>query len=87
MGEFSVPHLDDRVLKVSVIPGEAIKPGMVEDVPNEGIPLLCVDSKGHLFIKFGIEFPESNWTDPKQYLNWSSLYLRASRFLYRAIIT
>lgn len=62
-GQFAVPHLDDRVLLVSVIPGEAIQPDMIKAVPNEGMPVYRVDNKGHLFIKFTVEFPNSNWTD------------------------
>jgi DnaJ family protein A protein 2 len=62
-GQFAIPHLDDRVLMVSVIPGEAIKPDMVKVVPNEGMPMYRIDSRGHLFIKFTVEFPQANWTD------------------------
>ncbi|KAI8083824.1 ATPase GET3 [Thamnidium elegans] len=62
-GQFAIPHLDDRVLMVSVIPGEAIQPDMVKVVPNEGMPMPRVDSRGHLFIKFTVEFPQANWTD------------------------
>ncbi|KAL9538789.1 hypothetical protein MBANPS3_010673 [Mucor bainieri] len=62
-GQFAVPHLDDRVLLVNVIPGEAIQPNMVKAVPNEGMPMHRIDSRGHLFIKFTVEFPEPNWTD------------------------
>lgn len=62
-GQFAVPHLDDRVLLVSVIPGEAIQPDMIKAVPNEGMPIQRVDNKGHLYIKFTVDFPKSNWTD------------------------
>lgn len=62
-GQFPIIHLDDRVLLVSVIPGEAIQPDMIKAVPNEGMPIQRVDDKGHLFIKFTVEFPKSNWTD------------------------
>ncbi|KAG2195946.1 hypothetical protein INT47_007082 [Mucor saturninus] len=62
-GQFAVPHLDDRVLMVTVIPGEAIQPNMVKVVPNEGMRMQRVDSHGHLFIKFTVEFPQANWTD------------------------
>jgi DnaJ family protein A protein 2 len=72
-GEFPVPHLDERILKVSVIPGEAIKPGMVKVVPNEGMPLQRVDNKGHLFIKFEVEFPQANWTDPETIMKLESI--------------
>ncbi|OBZ82341.1 Mitochondrial protein import protein MAS5 [Choanephora cucurbitarum] len=62
-GQFAIPHLDDRVLLVNVIPGEAIQPDMVKVIPHEGMPMQRLDSRGHLFVKFTVEFPESNWTD------------------------
>jgi DnaJ family protein A protein 2 len=62
-GKFAIPHLDDRALLVNVIPGEAIQPNMIKAVPNEGMPMHRIDSRGHLFIKFTIQFPEPNWTN------------------------
>ncbi|CAO3675290.1 hypothetical protein G6F56_008285 [Rhizopus delemar] len=62
-GQFAIPHLDDRVLMVSVLPGEAIQPDMVKVIPSEGMPMHRIDSRGHLFVKFTVEFPESNWAD------------------------
>ncbi|KAI8363811.1 ATPase GET3 [Choanephora cucurbitarum] len=62
-GQFAIPHLDDRVLLVNVIPGEAIQPDMIKVIPDEGMPMQRLDSRGHLFVKFTVEFPESNWTD------------------------
>ncbi|KAI8365554.1 ATPase GET3 [Blakeslea trispora] len=62
-GQFAIPHLDDRVLLVNVIPGEAIQPDMVKVIPHEGMPMQRLDSRGHLFVKFTVEFPQSNWTD------------------------
>ncbi|KAG1560786.1 hypothetical protein G6F49_002385 [Rhizopus delemar] len=62
-GQFAIPHLDDRVLMVSVLPGEAIQPDMVKVIPNEGMPMHRIESRGHLFVKFTVEFPQSNWTD------------------------
>jgi DnaJ family protein A protein 2 len=65
-GQFAIPHLDDRVLLVNVLPGEAIKPNEVKVVPHEGMPAYRTHSKGHLFIKFTVDFPEANWTSPEQ---------------------
>ncbi|CAO3617929.1 unnamed protein product [Cunninghamella blakesleeana] len=62
-GQFAIPHLDDRVLLVTVLPGEAIQPGMVKAIPNEGMPGHRHQTPGHLFVKFTVEFPQSNWAD------------------------
>jgi len=64
-GQFAIPHLDDRVLLVTVLPGEAIHPGMVKVIPNEGMPAYRHHTHGNLFVKFTIDFPNSNWTDPE----------------------
>lgn len=62
-GQFAIPHLDDRVLLVTVLPGEAIHPGMVKVIPNEGMPAYRHHNHGNLFVKFTVEFPNNNWTD------------------------
>ncbi|ORZ15032.1 hypothetical protein BCR42DRAFT_482838 [Absidia repens] len=62
-GQFAIPHLDDRILLVSVLPGEAIQPDMVKVVPNEGMPAYRHQTHGHLFVKFTVNFPQSNWAD------------------------
>ncbi|ORZ01142.1 hypothetical protein BCR43DRAFT_486447 [Syncephalastrum racemosum] len=62
-GQFAIPHLDDRVLLVSVLPGEAIKPDLVKVIPNEGMPTYRHHDHGHLYVKFTVEFPNPNWTD------------------------
>ncbi|KAI8647063.1 hypothetical protein BD408DRAFT_379411 [Parasitella parasitica] len=64
-GNFTIPHLDDRMLKVSILPGEVIKPNDVKVIPNEGMPAYRTHTKGHLFVKFTIDFPEPNWTTPE----------------------
>ncbi|CDH55361.1 chaperone regulator [Lichtheimia corymbifera JMRC:FSU:9682] len=62
-GQFAIPHLDDRVLLVTVLPGEAIKPDMVKVIPNEGMPTYRHHDHGHMFVKFNVEFPDPNWAD------------------------
>lgn len=37
-GQFSIEHLDDRVLLVNILPGECIKPGDVKVISGEGMP-------------------------------------------------
>ncbi|KAG2230397.1 hypothetical protein BDF21DRAFT_383219 [Thamnidium elegans] len=61
-GKFAIPHLDDRVLMVNILPGEAIKPNELKVIPNEGMPAYRTHTHGHLFVKFTIDFPEPNWT-------------------------
>ncbi|KAI9315117.1 hypothetical protein BX666DRAFT_1959533 [Dichotomocladium elegans] len=62
-GQFAIPHLDERILLVTVLPGEAIKPDMIKVIPNEGMPTYRHHDHGHLFIKFAVEFPSPNWAD------------------------
>ncbi|KAI7849222.1 hypothetical protein BDC45DRAFT_540265 [Circinella umbellata] len=62
-GQFAIPHLDERVLLVSVLPGEAIKPDCIKVIPNEGMPAYRHHNHGHMFVKFSVEFPDPNWTD------------------------
>ncbi|EGF82986.1 hypothetical protein BATDEDRAFT_15261 [Batrachochytrium dendrobatidis JAM81] len=63
-GQFSIPHLDDRVLLVNILPGEVIKPGETKVINNEGMPTYKRPyDKGSLFITFEIVFPSANWTD------------------------
>ncbi len=64
-GSFYVTHLDNRVLHVSVIPGEAIRPEQLKQITGEGMPTYKRPfDKGHMYIQFDIEFPKPNWTTP-----------------------
>ncbi|KAI8320368.1 DNAJ domain-containing protein Mas5 [Martensiomyces pterosporus] len=65
-GNVHVQHLDDRVLNVTILPGEVIKPGEVKAVEGEGMPSYRHHNMGNLYIKFNIRFPESNWTSEEQ---------------------
>ncbi|KAI9350750.1 hypothetical protein BDR26DRAFT_930057 [Obelidium mucronatum] len=58
-GHFSIPHLDDRVLVVQILPGEVIKPDEVKCISGEGMPRPF--DKGNLYVKFEVVFPEPNW--------------------------
>ena len=64
-GKFAIPHLDDRVLLVNILPGEAIKPMELKVIPNEGMPAYRTHTHGHLFVKFTVDFPAPNWTTPE----------------------
>ncbi|KAI9593876.1 hypothetical protein BDF19DRAFT_471779 [Syncephalis fuscata] len=65
-GQFTINHLDNRQLLVNIIPGEVIKPDEVKAVAEEGMPVQRHHSRGNLYIKFSIDFPEPNWATPEQ---------------------
>ncbi|KXS20433.1 DnaJ-domain-containing protein [Gonapodya prolifera JEL478] len=66
-GQFTIPHLDDRVLVVNIIPGENIKPGDVKSINGEGMPVYRNPfQKGNLYVKFEIEFPPHGWFTPER---------------------
>lgn len=57
--EFTIKHLDDRVLYVRSKPGSIIKPGDIKQIDGGGMPKLKSPyEKGNLYIKFEIEFPK-----------------------------
>jgi DnaJ homolog subfamily A member 2 len=37
-GRVTINHLDDRVLNVTIIPGEMIEPGSIKCISHEGMP-------------------------------------------------
>ena len=54
--KFTLQHLDGRILQVDT--DEIIKPDMVRKVPYEGMPVKdSATGKGHLYIKFKVNFP------------------------------
>ena len=59
---FSITHLDKRVLNVSFGQnGEIIRPGDVKCIENEGMPQYKNQfSKGGLFVEFDVVFPTDN---------------------------
>jgi len=61
---FHVQHLDARILVVKTEPGEVIKPGEIRAITEEGMPKQKDPfSKGSLYIKFNVTFPESGFFD------------------------
>ncbi|KAG0278281.1 Type I HSP40 co-chaperone [Linnemannia exigua] len=65
-GKIQIPHLDDRVLIVDILPGEVIKPGELKAVMGQGMPTERHHDFGNLYIQFEIDFPTANWTDLAQ---------------------
>ncbi|RUS19715.1 hypothetical protein BC938DRAFT_475684 [Jimgerdemannia flammicorona] len=62
-GQFSIQHLDDKILLVNILPGEVIKPGEMKAILGEGMPTYRHQDFGNLYIKFEVDFPSPNWTD------------------------
>jgi len=62
-GKIHIPHLDDRILVVEILPGEVIKPGDLKAVMGQGMPTERHHDFGNLYIQFEIEFPTANWTE------------------------
>ncbi|KAJ2127430.1 Type I HSP40 co-chaperone, partial [Coemansia sp. RSA 678] len=65
-GNLHIKHLDDRVLNVTILPGEAIKPGETKVIEGQGMPSYRHHNHGNLFIKFNVRFPEPNWTSEEE---------------------
>jgi DnaJ family protein A protein 2 len=57
-GQFTIEHLDKRILLVTVIPGEIIEPGAVKVISGEGMPIYRHShDNGNLYIQFNVIFP------------------------------
>lgn len=59
-GTFTIKHLDGRVLLVNTEAGKIIKPGDVQVIRDEGMPMeknpfVC----GHMYVEFIVVFPDS----------------------------
>ncbi|KAI7899461.1 ATPase GET3 [Cokeromyces recurvatus] len=67
-GQFAIPHLDDRVLLVTILPGEVITPNSVKLLTGQGMPIYRIDNYGNIILNFTVEFPSSNWTNPENLL-------------------
>jgi len=64
--QFTIPHMDGRVLIVKSDPGEIIKPDDVRSINGEGMPLRGNPLvKGRLFIQFKVEFPKKGSLKPE----------------------
>jgi len=58
-GEFLVQHLDERVLHVSIVPGEVIKPNALKVISHQGMPSYRHHEMGDLYIRIAVNFPPS----------------------------
>ncbi|KAI9510396.1 DnaJ-domain-containing protein [Russula earlei] len=57
-GKFSIKHLDERVLMVTIAPGEIVKQDDLKVIHGQGMPSQRHHEPGDLFIKFSIKWPE-----------------------------
>ncbi|XP_072013309.1 dnaJ homolog subfamily A member 2-like [Amphiura filiformis] len=65
--QFSLRHLDKRDMLIKYPAGGIIQPGCRRVVENEGMPIYRHPfDRGHLIIKFNIEFPENNFASEDQ---------------------
>ncbi|KAJ2334095.1 Type I HSP40 co-chaperone [Coemansia sp. RSA 2681] len=65
-GNLHIQHLDERVLDVAILPGEAIKPGEIKMLDGQGMPSHRHQNMGNMFIKFTVRFPSPNWTTEEE---------------------
>ncbi|KAG5439683.1 hypothetical protein PCK2_000723, partial [Pneumocystis canis] len=67
-GKVAIPHLDDRYLEITILPGECIKPGEIKVVEGQGMPSYRHHDYGNLYIRFEIAFPPPNFiSDPASF--------------------
>ncbi|TFK26374.1 DnaJ-domain-containing protein [Coprinopsis marcescibilis] len=57
-GQFAIRHLDDRVLIVTIVPGEVIKHGDLKVIAGQGMPSHRHHEPGDLYVKLSIKFPD-----------------------------
>lgn len=61
-GNLHIQHLDDRVLDVTILPGESIKPNEFKVIEGQGMPSHRHHNMGNMLVKFTVRFPDANWT-------------------------
>ncbi|AAS51663.1 ADL257Cp [Eremothecium gossypii ATCC 10895] len=62
-GQFALEHVSGDWLKIDIVPGEVIAPGMVKVIEGKGMPIQKYGSYGDLLIKFNVKFPKSHFAD------------------------
>ncbi|EEB98026.1 hypothetical protein MPER_02543, partial [Moniliophthora perniciosa FA553] len=58
-GQFTIKHLDDRVLVVKLEPGEVIKHGDLKVIHGQGMPSQRHHEPGDMYVKLTVSFPDS----------------------------
>lgn len=62
-GEFAIEHVSGEWLKVSIVPGEVISPGMTKVIEGKGMPIQKYGGYGNLIVTFKINFPTNHFAD------------------------
>lgn len=57
-GQFAIKHLDERVLVVTLVPGEIIKDGDLKVIHGQGMPSVRHHEPGDLYVKIAVKFPD-----------------------------
>ncbi|KAF8497145.1 DnaJ-domain-containing protein [Russula emetica] len=57
-GKFTIKHLDDRALVVTIAPGEIVKQDDLKAIHGQGMPSQRHHELGDLYVKFSIKWPE-----------------------------
>ncbi|KAI0029321.1 hypothetical protein K488DRAFT_88858 [Vararia minispora EC-137] len=57
-GQFSIKHLDDRALIVTIVPGEVIPQDSVKVIHGQGMPSQRHHEMGDLIVKINVTWPE-----------------------------
>jgi len=57
-GKFNIRHLDERVLVVSITPGEIVKQDDMKVIHGQGMPSQRHHELGDLYVKMSIKWPE-----------------------------
>jgi DnaJ family protein A protein 2 len=58
-GHFPLRHVDDKTLKVNILPGEVIKPGSFKVLKEHGMPSYRHHELGDLYLQLNITFPDA----------------------------
>lgn len=58
-GEFAIEHLDERMVHVTIVPGEIIKPNALKVISHQGMPSFRHHELGDLYVRINVKFPES----------------------------
>ena len=62
-----IKHVSGQNLVITSAPGNVVSPGSMQIIRHEGMPYYKdTTSRGHLIIKFDVEFPENHFADSKQ---------------------
>lgn len=72
-----VTHLDKRVLCIKCPPGKVIEPNCIRGIREEGMPVYRQpETKGNLYIKFEIEFPENGFLKEQSIAELEKIFKR-----------